>query len=62
MNHSEINSISHFLEHMLFKGTSTPSHIEINGILDSKGIDFNAFTYKNMMTAIISNLFQKKII
>lgn len=45
----EINGISHFLEHMLFKGTSKyPSHIEINGILDSKGIDFNAFTYKNM--------------
>ena len=45
----EINGISHFLEHMLFKGTKKyPSHIEINGILDSKGIDFNAFTYKNM--------------
>ena len=43
------NGISHFLEHMLFKGTSKyPSHIKINGILDSKGIDFNAFTYKNM--------------
>ena len=45
----EINGISHFLEHMLFKGTSKyPSHRKINGILDSKGIDFNAFTYKNM--------------
>jgi predicted Zn-dependent peptidase len=45
----ENNGISHFLEHMLFKGTRKyPSHIKINGILDSKGIDFNAFTYKNM--------------
>jgi predicted Zn-dependent peptidase len=45
----ENNGISHFLEHMLFKGTKKyPSHIKINGILDSKGIDFNAFTYKNM--------------
>lgn len=45
----EINGISHFLEHMLFKGTKKyTSHIKINGILDSKGIDFNAFTYKNM--------------
>ena len=45
----KINGISHFLEHMLFKGTKKyPTHIEINGLLDSKGIDFNAFTYKNM--------------
>lgn len=45
----KINGISHFLEHMLFKGTKKyPTHVEINGLLDSKGIDFNAFTYKNM--------------
>lgn len=45
----KLNGISHFLEHMLFKGTKKyPTYIEINGLLDSKGIYFNAFTYKNM--------------
>ena len=45
----EVNGISHFLEHMLFKGTKKyPTYKDINGVLDSKGIDFNAFTYKNM--------------
>jgi len=45
----EVNGVSHFLEHMLFKGTQKyPSHQDINKTLDRKGIDFNAFTDKNM--------------
>jgi predicted Zn-dependent peptidase len=45
----KINGISHFLEHMLFKGTEKyPNHQDINKTLDSKGIDFNAFTDKNI--------------
>lgn len=45
----EINGISHFLEHMLFKGTEKyPNHQDINKTLDSAGVDFNAFTDKNM--------------
>ena len=41
----EINGISHFLEHMLFKGTqSRPSPLEISSTLDRVGGDYNAFT------------------
>ncbi len=39
--------ISHFLEHMAFKGTTNrPSAIEISGLIDGIGAEFNAFTGK----------------
>ncbi len=41
----EINGISHFLEHMFFKGTKKrPSKMAISEILDGVGGDYNAFT------------------
>lgn len=41
------NGISHFLEHMAFKGTKNrPSAIEISGLIDGIGGEFNAFTGK----------------
>src|SRR5579871_4827627 len=41
------NGISHFLEHMAFKGTEKrPSAIEIAGLIDGIGGEFNAFTGK----------------
>lgn len=41
----EINGLSHFLEHMCFKGTEKrPKAIDINGELDSVGAQYNAFT------------------
>jgi predicted Zn-dependent peptidase len=41
------NGISHFLEHMAFKGTtSRPSAREISALIDGIGGDFNAFTSK----------------
>jgi predicted Zn-dependent peptidase len=41
--------ISHYLEHMLFKGTQKyKTHYDINSLLDKNGVDFNAFTDKNM--------------
>jgi len=43
----EINGISHFLEHMMFKGTTKrPDKLEIARELESIGADFNAFTHK----------------
>lgn len=40
-----INGISHFLEHMCFKGTSKrPSALAISAELDSLGAQYNAFT------------------
>jgi len=41
---SEINGVSHFLEHMLFKGTDRLSALEVNEAFDSRGAQFNAFT------------------
>lgn len=41
------NGISHFLEHMAFKGTTNrPSAREISGLIDGIGAEFNAFTGK----------------
>ncbi len=41
------NGVSHFLEHMMFKGTKKrPSKIEISKLLDGIGASFNAFTSK----------------
>jgi len=41
---AEINGVSHFLEHMLFKGTSRLSALEVNEAFDRRGAQFNAFT------------------
>lgn len=41
---SNETGISHFLEHMLFKGTSTRNAFEIARSIDQVGGDFNAFT------------------
>lgn len=42
-----INGISHFLEHMMFKGTANrPNSLDISRELDSIGAEYNAFTSK----------------
>ena len=42
-----INGISHFIEHMCFKGSSKfPNYLDISKTFDSNGISFNAFTSK----------------
>jgi len=40
----DINGVSHFLEHMLFKGTEKLSALEVNEAFDRTGAQFNAFT------------------
>ncbi len=40
----QINGVSHFLEHMLFKGTEKLSTFEVNEAFDKTGALFNAFT------------------
>ncbi|MEO6571305.1 MAG: pitrilysin family protein, partial [Ilumatobacteraceae bacterium] len=42
----EAAGMSHFLEHLLFKGTATRSAIEISQTVDRVGGDINAFTSK----------------
>jgi len=43
---SEENGLSHFIEHMLFKGTETRTAKQIAEIMDSVGGQLNAFTAK----------------
>jgi predicted Zn-dependent peptidase len=42
----ELSGVSHFLEHLLFKGTATRGAIEISRQVDRLGGDINAFTSK----------------
>lgn len=39
-----LNGASHFLEHLLFKGTPERSALEISSLLDGVGGEFNAYT------------------
>lgn len=43
----ETNGISHFIEHMLFKGTEKRTAFEIVNELESIGVNVNAYTSKN---------------
>jgi predicted Zn-dependent peptidase len=40
----ELSGVSHFLEHLLFKGTDTRTAQELSRGVDRRGGDFNAFT------------------
>lgn len=40
----EVSGVSHFLEHMMFKGTEEMSALEVNEAFDRIGAKFNAFT------------------
>jgi predicted Zn-dependent peptidase len=43
---AELSGVSHFLEHLLFKGTPTRSATDISRSIDRVGGDINAFTSK----------------
>ena len=42
------NGISHFIEHVMFKGTKKRSAFEISDYIDRIGAQINAFTSKEM--------------
>jgi len=44
----ELMGVSHFLEHMMFKGTERRSADDINRAFDAIGADYNAFTSQEM--------------
>lgn len=45
----ELNGASHFIEHLLFKGTKRrPSTLDISRKLDAVGAQYNAYTGKNL--------------
>ena len=41
-----IHGASHFLEHLLFKGTRRRDALEISSVMDAVGGEMNAFTAK----------------
>ena len=51
------DGISHFIEHMQFKGTKTRTAFEISDAFDALGAQVNAFTGKDMTFALLADLF-----
>ncbi|MEK6247352.1 MAG: insulinase family protein, partial [Planctomycetales bacterium] len=47
---ADVAGVSHFLEHMLFKGTQTRSADEVNSRFDELGAEYNAWTGKENTT------------
>jgi predicted Zn-dependent peptidase len=56
----ELNGISHFLEHMLFKGTNRRSSSDLNNELDGAGAQSNAFT-SNEYTGYYAKAHHRKL-
>jgi len=52
---AEINGVSHFLEHIAFKGSSQYTWEDVNRIFDEMGARYNAFTTQEM-TAFYANV------
>src|SRR5580692_6235999 len=51
----QINGVSHFLEHMMFKGSATQSWEDVNRIFDEMGANYNAYTSQEN-TAYFANV------
>jgi len=51
----KINGVSHFLEHMMFKGSERYTWEDVNRIFDEMGARYNAFTSQEM-TAYYANV------
>ena len=49
----EISGVSHFLEHMTFKGTPTRSAADVNRELDEIGSHANAFTSEEDRKSVV---------
>jgi predicted Zn-dependent peptidase len=52
---SNVNGVSHFLEHMMFKGSQKYTWEDVNRIFDELGARYNAFTSQEM-TAYYANV------
>jgi predicted Zn-dependent peptidase len=52
---ANVNGVSHFLEHMMFKGSEKYGWEEVNRIFDELGARYNAFTSQEM-TAYYANV------
>src|SRR6266702_2078558 len=45
---ADVNGVSHFLEHMMFKGSDKYTWEDVNRIFDEIGARYNAFTSQEM--------------
>jgi len=52
----EINGVSHFLEHMAFKGSEKYTWQDVNRIFDEMGARYNAFTTREMTAYYVNVL------
>lgn len=52
----ELNGISHFLEHMAFKGTPTRDYLNISSTAERLGADLNAYTSQQQTVYHVSGL------
>src|SRR6516225_7209831 len=52
---ADVNGVSHFLEHMMFKGSEKYTWEDVNRIFDEIGARYNAFTSQEM-TAYYANV------
>ena len=52
---ANVNGVSHFLEHMMFKGSTKYTWEDVNRIFDEMGAKYNAFTSQEM-TAYYANV------
>ena len=52
---ADVNGVSHFLEHMMFKGSTKYTWEDVNRIFDEIGAKYNAFTSQEM-TAYYANV------
>jgi predicted Zn-dependent peptidase len=50
-----VNGVSHFLEHMMFKGSSKYTWMDVNRIFDEMGANYNAYTSQEN-TAYFANV------
>ncbi|GHT72601.1 peptidase M16 [Bacteroidia bacterium] len=58
------HGLAHFLEHMLFKGTTNRNSLEISSFLEQEGGDLNAFTTKEetmVYAAVLKNDLEKAV-
>jgi len=55
---AQLNGVSHFVEHMVFKGTQKRNALEIATVLESLGGELNAFTEKEVTCFYANALYE----
>ena len=61
---TEVSGVSHYLEHMMFKGTDNRTALEVNLEFDQMGAKYNAFTSEEntVYYAVVLPEYQKRVL